>query len=210
VDNLLTVVDPWSPIIFKAHYADLNWSAIKSKVDDLISRVNNNTDIEKAGGISTVDLQDRPEDQPHTWPEFNSLRQWIMPRVDEAVRLWRLTKQPYHVTNSWINRHDIGAWTDEHTHPGVQITLAFYLYAPANSGRIMFRDPMSYHWGGQPSEYRQKTGSEWYPIDITSGDLLIFPGWLPHKTESNQSSESRYVFTINLWGQVPLKHLATK
>ena len=203
--KLLQIADPWSPVIFKDHYDGLDWSSIKPRVDALIDKVTRNTSLEKGGGISTVDLQDDPVDQPHTWTEFDQLRQWIMPRIDEAVALWKLTNQRYEVTNSWVNRHDKGAWTDEHTHPGVQIAIAFYLYAPPNSGRIMFRDPLAYHWAGQPSEYRHTTGSEWYPVDIATGDLFIFPGWLPHKTEVNQSNESRYVFTVNLIGQVPLK-----
>ena len=208
--NLLSVADPWSPTVLKAHYDDLDWASIKPKVDALIARVKNNTGLEQGGGISTVDLQDHHEDQPHTWQEFDQLRHWIMPRVDEAIDRWRLTRQRYQVTNSWINRHDNGAWTEEHTHPGIQITLAFYLSVPENSGRILFRDPMAYHWAGQPSEQRKITGSEWYPVEVTTGDLCIFPGWIPHKTEVNQSKESRYVLTINLWGQVPFKYLATK
>jgi uncharacterized protein (TIGR02466 family) len=116
-------------------------------------------------------------------------------------------EQPYQVSNSWINKHPTGAWTDEHCHKGCQLTIAIYLQVPENSGRIVFKDPLEYHWWGDPSDARSEKDGNWYPVDVTEGDILLFPGWLQHKTEINNSTQDRYVLTINLMGTVPMRFL---
>lgn len=207
MSNILNIKDPWSPLILQDHFPDLDWNKLQPKCDLLLSKANTNSFLEKDGGISSVALQTQAEDQPHTWPEFQKLQEWINPRINEAIHRFRLTEQPYQVSNSWINKHPTGGYTDEHTHRDIQITIVVYLNVPEHSGRIMFRDPLEASWMGQPSEPRSEAGAMWYPVDVKSGDVLLFPGWLPHKTEINNSNEDRYIMTINLMGQVPMKFL---
>tara|TARA_B110000261_G_scaffold48825_1_gene57559 strand:- start:663 stop:791 length:129 start_codon:yes stop_codon:yes gene_type:complete len=35
-------------------------------------------------------------------------------------------------------------------------------------------------------------------IEIEEGDLLIFPGYLPHKVRANESNEDRIVISFNV------------
>lgn len=205
--TLLEAVDPWSPLILKDHFDKLDWSVIKPKCDWLFSQIKENSYIEKDGGASSVTLQDSADTQPHTWPEFAELQEWISPRINEAISRFRLMEQPYQVSNSWINKHPTGAWTDEHCHKGCQLAMAIYLRVPENSGRIVFKDPLEYHWWGDPSDARSEQDGNWYPIDVKDGDVLLFPGWLQHKTEINNSIEDRYVLTINLMGTIPMRFL---
>jgi uncharacterized protein (TIGR02466 family) len=207
MSEFLNVRDPWSPLILQDNYPDFDWPKLKPKCFSLVSRAKANSFLEKDGGASSVSLQSQDSDQPHTWKEFAKFQEWMNPRINEAIEKFHLTEQPYQVSNSWINRHPTGAWTDEHVHRDIQITIAVYLQVPENSGRIMFRDPLEANWAGQPSEWRGQDGASWYPVDIKTGDVLFFPGWLPHKTEVNKSKQDRYVMTINLMGQVPMKFL---
>jgi uncharacterized protein (TIGR02466 family) len=207
--TLLQAIDPWSPLILKDHFDNLDWSIIKPKCDWLFSQIENNKNsyLEKDGGISSVSLQNSNDTQPHTWAEFSKLQEWLNPRIDEAITRFQLMKQPYKVSNSWINKHPPGSWTDEHCHKGTQLTMAIYLQVPENSGRIVFKDPLEYHWWGDPSDARYEKDGNWYPVNVVEGDVVIFPGWLQHKTEVNNSNEDRYVLTINLMGMVPMRFL---
>ena len=54
------------------------------------------------------------------------------------------------------------------------------------------QEPLDYHY--------YESGREWQPIEITSGDVLFFPGWMSHKTEVNLSNEDRYVMSLNIRG----------
>ena len=57
---------------------------------------------------------------------------------------------------------------------------------------------MEYHWGNSKSNsLRGGIDDLWYPVDVKTGDFLLFPPWLWHKTEKNLSNESRYVMSIN-------------
>ena len=48
------------------------------------------------------------------------------------------------------------------------------------------------------SEPEGRDGMEWSPIEVTTGDVIFFPGWLNHKTEKNMSKENRFVMSWNL------------
>jgi ectoine hydroxylase-related dioxygenase (phytanoyl-CoA dioxygenase family) len=62
----------------------------------------------------------------------------------------------------------------------------------------MVRDPMEYNWGNTKSvDNRGGIDGIWYPVEVKTGDFLLFPPWLYHKTEKNLSNESRYVMSIN-------------
>jgi len=203
----LTSKDPWTPLIWHTHFDGLDWQTIEPKCKWLLSQIKSNSYLEKDGGTSSVTLQSKEETQPHTWKEFQKLQEFLNPVISEVIKQFRLMEQPYQVSNSWINCHPPGAWTAEHCHRGIQIAMAIYLRVPENSGRILFRDPLEYHWAGDPSDTRGEADGNWYPVDVKSGDVLLFPGWLNHKTEVNQSNEDRYVLTINLMGQVPMRSL---
>jgi uncharacterized protein (TIGR02466 family) len=207
MENNLNILDPWSPLVLQDNFLDYDWPTIKDKCDAIIDTTHQNSYLEMDGGVSSVASVNAP---PHTWIEFNNLHEWMHSRIREVVRRWHLTDQPYRIGKSWVNRHAPGAWTDEHTHRGIQITVVFYLHVPENSGRIMFKDPLEYHWSGQPSDWRHYENDGWYPVEIKTGDLVVFPGWLPHKTEVNNSKEDRYVMSMNLIGQVPMKDLEIK
>lgn len=197
--------NPWSSVILKDNFQLDNWDDIKPKLDVLFNSVERNSQHELNGGISTVTLSNNNaktninNETPLHWPEFETLKYWIHSKIDEVVAEWNLQKQTYMPLMSWVNRHCTGAYTGEHTHRGAHIIAVYYLQMPENSGRLLVRDPLEYHWGGLPSNLR---GIEdfWYPIDIKTGDLVFFPSWLPHKTEINKSNDDRYVMSINYTG----------
>jgi len=195
--------NPWSSVILRDNYQLNNWNEVKLNLDVLLDSVKENSQHEFDGGISTITLSrgksNINEETPLHWPELQPLRDWIHSKIDEVVDEWNLQTQTYMPLLSWVNRHGNGAYTGEHTHRGAHIIAAYYLHVPENSGRLMVRDPLEYHWGGMPSNLRG-TDDFWYPINISTGDLIFFPAWLPHKTEVNNSNDDRYVMSINYTG----------
>jgi uncharacterized protein (TIGR02466 family) len=209
--DYLNIKDPWSPLVLQDHYPDFNWEVLKPKCDALLeeSSIFTNSYLEQGAAQSTVQIRD-PLKQPHAWRELDDFHSWLSPRIHEAIMSWRLTEQSYHILNSWVNKHDKGGWTDDHTHREIQFTTAIYLNVPEESGQILFRDPLEYHWAGEPSEFRGRDNGAWYPVNVKTGDVLLFPGWLPHKTEVSRSNESRYVMTFNYIGQLSFKSLSKR
>jgi hypothetical protein len=194
----MEIIDPWSPIIFKDNFTDVDFDSIIKKIDPILNETSINADVEEDGGVSSVAYFKLNNIYPHDWPEFDNFKNWANEKINYAIENWQLAEIPYYPCNSWINRHDNGAWTSEHNHRGSSWSCAYYLKVPQNSGRFMVRDPMEYNWGNTKSvDNRGGIDGFWYPVEVKTGDFLLFPPWLYHKTEKNLSNESRYVMSIN-------------
>ncbi len=189
------------PYIFKTQF-DFEFEDIREKVEDYITRSKEYTDEqglitpERDGGITTVVL----DDFPHLWEEMEPLQGFLSECVGEY---WNKLK--FHdglskrVVRSWINKHPEGGWTGEHNHHGICIAVACYLHVPPGSGRLMIKNPMMPYKMAEPLHPSFfPMGMEWTYIDVKTNDMLLFPGWLNHKTEVNQTKEDRYIMSLNI------------
>lgn len=191
-------VDPWSPIIFKENIPMQNWDLIKGKVDAIFNHPSfSNSNLEKDGGKTSVVYGRKTKDLPHVWEELDYFKPAAMDAINEAVDKWELDKVTYMPSESWVNIHTKGSWTEEHTHRGAQFVGVYYLHVPENSGRLLVRDPMEYAWGALASDEPRGINDIWYPVDVKTGDFVLFPSWLKHKTEESNTDEPRYIMSIN-------------
>jgi hypothetical protein len=195
----MKILDPWAPIILQDNFTDIDFNAIINRFKSIKKDIPINAPVEKEGGLSSVVYNRITKDYPHTWKELSVFGEWLDSGIlDSALEKWLISGIPYAPTDSWINEHPKGAWTSEHNHRGASFSLAYYLHVPENSGTIMFRDPMEYHWGSSHGAQSRGIDEMWYPVGpVKTGDLVLFPGWLYHKTEENKSDESRFVLSMN-------------
>jgi hypothetical protein len=77
------------------------------------------------------------------------------------------------------------------------LVITAYLNLPENGGFIQFKDPLEYHHGHLTKQFDTELGS-WRTMPAKTGDVLMFPGWLRHRTEPNKSKEKRWVLTTNI------------
>jgi len=103
---------------------------------------------------------------------------------------------------SWANIYPPGSYIDAHNHSPVSLTACFYLQKPENSGNIIFENPLTTILKHQPTNalldldnYDSLFDRE---IQIKEGELIIFPGWLTHKTSVNNSKENRIIIGFNV------------
>ena len=109
-------------------------------------------------------------------------------------------KKPYKVffDDPWLNVNRESHSNKTHTHPGSDLSLTYYCQVPADSGRIVFENPVLH----------QRTTSIWYEkhdvwnseyINLTPKkyDLIIFPSYLPHFVEPNKSNKPRISLACN-------------
>ena len=171
---------------------NFNWDQLKDRVDNILQRPECATHPEVPNGLSTLMTVDS---MPHTWPELGPYIGWLsslMPHIGEA---WNLNPCRIQLMNSWFNCHLPGARSTQHEHGSVDIVVSAYPRFPVNGGRIEFKDPLEYHWHGYPSKGDRNV--YWKPVDLEENDVVIFPGWIKHRTELNTSQENRYVLTVN-------------
>lgn len=187
--------DPrYGNIIHKYHY-EHDLSNIVDRASRLFATSNNlNAALEREGGISSSS----EEDSPHQWEETSDLRCWLIDTIKNNVcddwDFYPSVKKNLIFDNSWVNKHPPGAWTDEHTHGGMPVVVSFYLEQPVDSGYFQFFDPL-YSVRQSPEFGRM---SPWVTVPTVTGDALIFPGWLYHKTQPNNSTQRRFNMTFNI------------
>ena len=193
----MEIADPWAPVIFKSSFVGTDFKAAIDRFERIRDQIPGNVALERDGGLSSVAYSKTSHDLPHLWEQLRPFRDWMRDILNEATRRWMIDGVSYRPSNSWINKHVRGGWTDEHHHKGPGFVVTYYLSAPENSGRILFRDPLEYHWGSSYGMRGQGTRNLWYPVAVKTGDIVMFPGWLYHKTEASQSDEPRYVMSTN-------------
>jgi hypothetical protein len=81
---------------------------------------------------------------------------------------------------SWGSLHHGHSQHMTHTHHGSSVSVVYYLSIPQESGVIGFMDPRGPRWPfGGILEHK--------PSD---GDVVVFPGWIPHYVQSSGANES--------------------
>ena len=219
IDTLAVGVDAFPAYIYKFNF-DFKWDSIKDKVEqylkdtDELRKKYGLGDPEEDGGISSVhwnysNEEDSQYDQhpfglPQHWPEFEKYYEHMRLIQDLLCPEWGYNPEWQRpISQSWINVHPKGGWTGEHHHQNAIFATTAYLNKPRNSGHFMVRNPLENLKKAEPVDVSYWNDKKyWGTIEVETNDVLIFPGWLTHKTEVNESDEERYILSTNY---IPLR-----
>ena len=181
-------INAWNSLIYKDAY-----SGDLSKMLDIANAVSKQSGIKhplEEGGLSTWDSTVRILELP----EFTDLTNWLIEKHSIVWQSWGFKDFPRFMHKSWINWHPPGASTLEHDHGAVALVMSIYLNQPINGGNIQFKDPLEYQWSASP----RQDDNNWITVPVQTGDVLFFPGFIKHRTEKNNSTEDRFVLTVNM------------
>lgn len=189
------IVSPFPPYIFKYQY-DFKWPEIKDDVYTALKEVPNVSELEIGNSTSTLFEQAFP---PHEWkhPIFKDFFEWLNGPLTEVWNgmNYNWGTKRCHYINSWFNIHQNTGQTLEHHHSYSELVVTCYLQLPKDSGYIEFRDPLEYHKAHTPITPEKEL---WKEVPAVTGDILIFPGWLKHRTQPNTTDNDRIVMTVNV------------
>jgi uncharacterized protein (TIGR02466 family) len=131
--------------------------------------------------------------------EFNPLVNELYAMQNEIYQEEWLDKKPI-LGNLWANLNPPGAYNRPHIHPNALWSGVYYVKAPENSGKLVFNDPRI---GAQmnlptlkPGVTPQHLWRECYLPPI-SGRIIMFPAWLWHCVELNESNDIRISVSFN-------------
>jgi len=88
----------------------------------------------------------------------------------------------------WTSVHSRGSGHLTHVHPGSLLSGVYFSQVPSSAGRLLFEDPR----GPLPPFHDRFT------VAPTTGDLVLFPSWLPHQVTATASDESRVSWSFNV------------
>jgi uncharacterized protein (TIGR02466 family) len=200
--NKIGILYPFTPYIYKLHF-DFDWNELKPICEELIEGSKAKGAYQLNNG-QTSQLNFR---KPHDIKEFDSFYSWIMSLIPtiskksigyETAKMMDINNAElnYYIINSWVNVHKPEGLTKEHNHASTAWVVTAYLKVPENGGYIKFKDPLEY---SKSAYYHDDPKWMWKTVPIQTGDILVFPGWLIHKTEKNQSEQDRWVLTTNIF-----------
>ncbi len=187
-------VDLSPPLIFRDRF-DFDLDKINPIVDELMKDENAHTGPPFGIGASRTTFKVVQEKQPHFHPDNRLFVEWLGVRIRQVMKIWLDEPYPIHISNSWYNVHESGGWQDEHVHALSRWSISAYLDVPLNSGNILFRDPLHELTRNFTSESSQHP---WKVVPVNTGDVLIFPSWLRHKTEVCKSADRRLIWSLNV------------
>jgi uncharacterized protein (TIGR02466 family) len=104
------------------------------------------------------------------------------------------------IANSWININSPGSYNAPHIHPTPGLSGVYYANAPKNSGNILFHNnSMMQFINGiyLDTTIENKNTHDNIKYEPFTGRVIIFPSWLPHSVEINNSNEDRISIAFN-------------
>jgi hypothetical protein len=103
--------------------------------------------------------------------------------------------QPVSFRNSWINFYNKGDFQFQHHHAGSAISGIYYYQSNGEDGRVIFENPnpyLDYHM------FPAAHGFNKVGIDPKPGKLVLFPSWLRHGVEINNTDNERISISFNI------------
>ena len=171
---------------FKLNTNDLAQNIINwAKEDKGLTKTNVN------GWHSTTDMQNKPEYKP--------LVDELFKMVHKVFEEECLDKQPV-LGNMWANINPSGGYNKPHVHPNSLFSGVYYVKTPPNCGRLICQDPRPGIQTVMPTRKSVEIPKYlWRDVHLQPHEnrVVMFPAWLWHSVEPNQSKDMRISVSFN-------------
>ena len=110
-----------------------------------------------------------------------------------------LDKQPV-LGNMWANINPSGGYNKPHVHPNALFSGVYYVKTPPNCGRLICQDPRPGIQTCMPTRKKEKPPKYlWRDVHLQPQEnrAIIFPAWLWHAVEPNESNDIRISVSFN-------------
>ena len=135
----------------------------------------------------------------HTKPEYKPLVNELFRMVHKIFNEEFLDGEPK-LGNMWANINPPGGYNKPHVHPNSLFSGVYYIKTPPNCGRLICQDPRPGIQTCMPNRKKGKPPKHlWRDIHLQpqNNRAIIFPAWLWHSVETNQSNEERISVSFN-------------
>jgi len=133
------------------------------------------------------------------FPEYKELVDILFQAQREIYKEEYLDSEPF-LGNMWANINPPGGYNRPHMHPNSLWSGVYYIKTPQNCGHLKVEDPKSVALMSMP---RRKDGPLesylWREVHFepVAGRLIMFPSWLNHCVDPNQSNDIRISVSFN-------------
>jgi uncharacterized protein (TIGR02466 family) len=183
--------EPWFPsVIWNADVQGINNQIIKDYAYQK-KELDAGRSISNYGGWQSNNIQ------PNECDELDTLVKYIDTALNDIAVSVGI--KPVTLYNVWININPPGAYNHTHHHQEAIFSGVYYIDADQTQGNINFirNDGANYHIPAdmitQPHHFNSSMTT--YPAKTSA--LYIFPGWLHHSVDGNQSNKDRISISFN-------------
>ena len=135
----------------------------------------------------------------HLKSEYQQLVQELYKMQEEIYQEEWLDRQPK-LGNMWANINYPGGYNRPHVHPNCLFSGVYYVKSNKNSGVFVANDPrpgiqtmMPIRKQGRPPKHLWRE----VHLEPIPGRIIMFPAWLWHCVEPNQSNDIRISVSFN-------------
>ena len=103
------------------------------------------------------------------------------------------------ITNMWANVNKKYSYNRYHEHPNSLWSGVYYVKTPNNCGKLGIKDPRAISLMTLPRYNKPLKSYQWrqFYYDAVAGRCIMFPAWLEHFVEPNQSNDLRISISFN-------------
>ena len=156
-----------------------------SKQDKGINRTN------VQGWHSTTDMNELPQ--------FKKLVDMLYACQKTIYEQEHLDSEPV-LGNMWANINPPGGMNRAHQHPNSLWSGVYYIKAPKNCGNLKIDDPRSVASMSRPKQKEEQLPDRLFRethYEPIAGRCIMFPSWLMHCVDPNQSNDIRISVSFN-------------
>ncbi len=135
----------------------------------------------------------------HGREELKPLTKVIGIAVDEALEHLKVVHRGYEITGCWINVNGKGTAHRVHAHPNNFLSGVYYVQTQQGADTINFHDPRVQTAIIRPPVSKLTGGNtDQVVVQVRNGMLLLFPSWLQHSVDPNNSEQTRISVSFNV------------
>jgi len=133
-------------------------------------------------------------------PELSPLFEYICQVGFKAISDLDFIDSDIAISSAWLNVNDSRqCMNTDHVH-GEVFTGVFYLQTPEGSGKLSLTNPaFNRMWKGcYLTSNKNELTAESIKIEPIEGNIILFPGYIPHSVETNDHDEERISISFNI------------
>jgi uncharacterized protein (TIGR02466 family) len=132
-------------------------------------------------------------ESPHTLTEFESAFNYIQRTLSKTCTTLGL-QLGNRAFDSWLDVVDPGGYHVIHQHSPNILSGVIHLSDCTETGRLVLRDPRP----GRHCRSESQPGPTEVPVSAAAGSAIIFPAWLEHWVEENDTEGKLVYIAFNL------------
>ncbi len=135
----------------------------------------------------------------HEREEFQDLVACVEKVAKGALRFWKIADNAIELTGCWANVLGQGAAHRLHHHPNNFLSGVYYVRTGPGADTINFHDPRNQTGIIRPPVVELTAeNTDQVVVSVNNGTLLLFPAYLQHSVDANNSEIERVSISFNL------------